>query len=44
MEKITCSICKEKKTKDEMVGDICQNCATSLAQENDLDVGIDDFS
>ena len=39
-----CSICGEKKTKNEMIGDICQDCASSLLQEDDFDVGIDDFS
>jgi len=38
-----CSICGEKKSIDEMVGDICQDCASSIMQDDDLDVGMDDF-
>lgn len=41
---VKCSICGERKSKDEMVGDICQDCASSIVQEDDFDVGIDDFS
>ena len=41
---VRCSICGEKKSKDEMIGGICQDCASSLLQEDDLDVGMDDFS
>ena len=41
---VKCSICGERKSKDEMVGDICQDCALSIVQEDDFDVGMDDFS
>jgi hypothetical protein len=41
---VRCSICGEKKSKDEMVGEICQDCAASIVEEQDLDVGMDDFS
>jgi hypothetical protein len=41
---VKCSICGEKKSKDEMVGDICQECASSIVKEDDFDVGMDDFS
>ena len=44
MSKLRCSICKEKRTIDEMVGDVCQDCASSIVKEDDLDVGMDDFS
>ena len=44
MSKVRCSICGEKKSINDMVGDICQDCASSLVQEDDLDVGMDDFS
>jgi hypothetical protein len=44
MKKIICSICKEKKSIDEMIGDICQDCAASIVQEDDLDIGMDNFS
>jgi len=39
-----CSICGERKKKEEMEGDICMDCASSLLQEDDLDVGMDNFS
>ena len=44
MSKKICSICKEKKTKDEMVGDICQDCASSIVAEDEFDIGMDNFS
>jgi len=39
-----CSICGEKKSKDDMIGDICQDCASSMVQEDDIDLGLDNFS
>jgi len=39
-----CSICRKETPKDEMVGNICQECATSKLHEDDYDVGMDDFS
>jgi len=44
MVKTKCSICGEKKSIDERVGDICQNCASSIVQEDDFVVDIDNFS
>ena len=44
MAPVKCSICGEKKERDQMVGDICEDCAASMVQEDDLDVGMDDFS
>ena len=44
MPETRCSICREKKSIDEMIGDICQDCASSFVQKDDLDVGMDDFS
>ena len=39
-----CSICGQKKNIEDMENDICLDCASSLLQEDDLDVGMDDFS
>jgi hypothetical protein len=39
-----CSICKETRKEDEMIGDICQDCSLSKLEEDDLNVGRDDFS
>ena len=39
-----CSICREKKNKEDMVEDICQDCASALLKEDEYDVGMDDFS
>ena len=39
-----CSICKEWKSEDEIEEDICLDCASSKIQEDDLNVGRDDFS
>ena len=41
---LRCSICGEKKNKDEMEDDICLDCASAILREDDLDVGKDDFS
>ena len=41
---VKCPICGEKKSKDEMVGYIFQDCASSIIQEDDFDLGMDDFS
>jgi hypothetical protein len=34
----------EKKNRDDMVGDICQDCASAILTEDEFDLGIDDFS
>jgi hypothetical protein len=39
-----CSICGEMKNKDEMIEDICQDCASAKLKEDEFDVGMDDFS
>ena len=44
MAPVKCSICGEIKKRNQMVGDICEDCAASIVQEDDLDVGMDDFS
>ena len=39
-----CSICGEEKAEEEMENDICLDCASSKLQENDKDIGVNDFS
>ena len=39
-----CSICREKKAEEEMENDICLDCASAILQEDEKDVGRDDFS
>ena len=39
-----CSICGEIRKKEEMNGNICQDCASALLKEEEYDVGMDDFS
>ena len=39
-----CSICGERKRKNEMENDICLDCASAILQEDDTDVGMNDFS
>jgi hypothetical protein len=39
-----CSICGEQISIEELLNDICLECAKSKLQEDDLDVGMDDFS
>jgi len=39
-----CSICGEKKQVEEMENNICLECATAILHEDDMDVGMNDFS
>ena len=39
-----CSICGERKSKEDMENDICLECASAIVKEDDTDVGMDDFS
>jgi hypothetical protein len=39
-----CSICGEKKNKEELIGDLCQECSSALLKEEEYDIGMDDFS
>ena len=39
-----CSICGERKGKNEMEDDICLDCASAKLREDEYDVGMDDFS
>jgi hypothetical protein len=39
-----CLICGERKLKDEMENDICRDCSLAVLEEDDIDIGMDDFS
>jgi hypothetical protein len=39
-----CTICGETKKKEELVDDICQDCASAILKEEEYDFGKDDFS
>ena len=39
-----CSICGEEKNKEELIDDICEDCASAKLKEDEYDLGMDDFS
>jgi hypothetical protein len=39
-----CTLCNKETPKDEMIGTLCQECSYLKVQEDDYDIGMDDFS